>query len=294
MSTTDERPEFDGRRWWRIARTPRWIAALLLVLAIAATFAALAQWQLGRAVVTAVTEKLDTEKPVALAKADRPQTAVTGDEAGRRVTVSGSLVPGDTVVLSDRVRVGAADGAQGQTGFWVVGHLVDSSGDSVAVALGWTATRAAAERAAARLDDAPRSIHGRYLPGEAPSDDEFEKGQRSALAPAALINEWAEAGPVYNGYVVDDEPAVGTRKIVAPAPQQDAALNVLNIFYAIEWVIFAGFAFYLWYRLVRDAMEREILEEREGAAATAGGGAPGPGPGPGPAGGGGGAEPPVD
>jgi surfeit locus 1 family protein len=270
MATSDERPAFDGRRWWRIARTPRWIGALLLVMAIAATFAALAQWQLGRAVLTATTEKLDTEKTLPLSQVDRPQTAVTGDEAGRRVTISGALVPGDTVVLSDRVRVGTAGEVDGQTGFWVVGHLVDDSGDSLAVALGWTATRAAAEKAAADLDAAPRSIHGRYLPGEAPTEDEFEEGQRSALAPSALINEWAEVGPVYGGYVVDDEPIAGTRQIVAPPPEQDAALNVLNIFYAIEWVIFAGFAFYLWYRLVRDAMEREILAEREAEEAAAG------------------------
>jgi hypothetical protein len=29
------------------------------------------------------------------------------------------------------------------------------------------------------------------------------------------------------------------------------------VFYALEWAIFAGFAIYLWYRLVRDVVERE-------------------------------------
>ena len=33
---------------WQIARRPRWIGALILSLAIAASFAALGQWQLSR------------------------------------------------------------------------------------------------------------------------------------------------------------------------------------------------------------------------------------------------------
>jgi surfeit locus 1 family protein len=41
------------------------------------------------------------------------------------------------------------------------------------------------------------------------------------------------------------------------------ALNWLNIFYAVEWVIFAGFAIFLWYRLARDAWERELEELEE-------------------------------
>ncbi|MEZ5189097.1 MAG: hypothetical protein R2723_11140 [Microbacterium sp.] len=41
-------------------------------------------------------------------------------------------------------------------------------------------------------------------------------------------------------------------------------VNWLNIFYAVEWAIFAGFAFYMWYRLAKDAWEKEVeaLEER--------------------------------
>jgi len=40
------------------------------------------------------------------------------------------------------------------------------------------------------------------------------------------------------------------------------------VFYAIEWVVFAGFAFFLWYRLVKDARQREI-EEAAAAADSA-------------------------
>jgi surfeit locus 1 family protein len=35
------------------------------------------------------------------------------------------------------------------------------------------------------------------------------------------------------------------------------------VFYAIEWVVFAGFAVYLWYRLVKDQYEREMEDALE-------------------------------
>ena len=49
----------------------------------------------------------------------------------------------------------------------------------------------------------------------------------------------------------------------AAARSQQTELNWLNIFYAAEWIIFAGFAVFLWYRLVKDAKEREDEELRE-------------------------------
>ena len=50
-------------------------------------------------------------------------------------------------------------------------------------------------------------------------------------------------------------------KIQSVRPTNDVSLNWLNVFYAIEWVLFAGFAVSLWYRLVKDAHEREEEEE---------------------------------
>ncbi|WP_054821545.1 hypothetical protein [Arthrobacter sp. JCM 19049] len=44
-------------------------------------------------------------------------------------------------------------------------------------------------------------------------------------------------------------------------------MNWLNVFYGIEWVVFAGFAFFLWYRLVRDDYQRELDELAEQGAA---------------------------
>jgi hypothetical protein len=45
-------------------------------------------------------------------------------------------------------------------------------------------------------------------------------------------------------------------------------LNWLNVFYAVEWVVFAGFAIFLWYRLLRDEWMREVEDAAERAATT--------------------------
>jgi surfeit locus 1 family protein len=81
---------------------------------------------------------------------------------------------------------------------------------------------------------------------------------------AALVNEWSGFdGDVYGGYVVAADSWGALQQIDSPAPGSDVSLNWLNIFYAIEWVVFAGFAIFLWFRLVRDAFEREIDEAEE-------------------------------
>lgn len=240
-------------RFWQAARTPRWIAALLLVLAIAAGFAALAQWQLGRSVENATTVDIDTEAAVPLDEVATPGSGMTDAQVGRTVEVTGHLVAGDYVVLTGR-----NDGGS-ESGSWLVGHLVTDDGSSLAVALGFAADpadAAAAQDAATALGD--HALVGRYVPSEEPQASDFEKGEHSALSTADLVNLWADPGPVYAGYLVAADPVEGLDEIRAPAPDREVTLNLLNIFYAVEWVLFAGFALYLWYRLVRDAVEREL------------------------------------
>jgi surfeit locus 1 family protein len=239
--------------FWRIAVRPRWIAALLLCLGIAAGFAALGQWQLSRSVENAdVADAPDSEVAVPLATIAEPQTEVTQPQLGRRVTVDGRIVPQDFTVLTGRNNGDVADGA------WLVAHVVTDDGVTLAVALGWAPDAASA--AAAEDESSPGSFEGRYLPSEAPTESDFETGERSALAVSELINIWPDALPTYGGYLVLDEHWPGLEPIFSPAPAREIEVNLLNVFYALEWAIFAGFAIYLWYRLVRDVLEREAAD----------------------------------
>jgi hypothetical protein len=86
------------------------------------------------------------------------------------------------------------------------------------------------------------------------------------VSAAALVNQWSEtdAAGAYAGYVTlgSGVPA-GLTKIYSPPPVSTVQVDLLNVFYAIEWIVFAGFAIFLWYRLVRDAWEREEEERAE-------------------------------
>jgi cytochrome oxidase assembly protein ShyY1 len=237
---TIDRPGF-----WAVARRPRWIAAFLLCLGIAAGFAGLGQWQVSRSVENAAApEAPDTEEPVPLETIAEPQTAVTPAQFGRRVTVSGRYA--QVLEITDRNNGGIEQGSV------VVAQLVTDDGATLVVALGWTPSHGMPSLADERV-----TLTGRYLPSEVASDSDFEAGERNAIAVADLINVWPDAVPVYGGYLVLDRAPQPLETIYSPPPSQEVSLNLLNIFYAIEWVIFAGFAVYLWYRLVQDVVEKE-------------------------------------
>jgi len=103
-------------------------------------------------------------------------------------------------------------------------------------------------------------------------------GQVASLSVAELINRWDV--PSYSGFLVGTGFTVAGKDlgtategtamqpvVVEPQPQE-TPVNWMNIFYAVEWVVFAGFAIFLWWRLVADDYRRD-LEDAEDAAAEA-------------------------
>ena len=69
-------------------------------------------------------------------------------------------------------------------------------------------------------------------------------------------------------------PSAATCKPLNIGPQPPAQqVNWLNLFYSVEWVVFAGFALFIWWRLVKDDYRRDLEEDstttcRRGHAAT--------------------------
>jgi hypothetical protein len=74
---------------------------------------------------------------------------------------------------------------------------------------------------------------------------------------------------VYAGYLIseglqsDDSstPEGQLSQISSSPPITDASLNILNIFYALEWALFAAGAVFLWWRLLRDDFERRTEDD---------------------------------
>ncbi|MBX3068295.1 MAG: hypothetical protein KF844_06590 [Cryobacterium sp.] len=235
---------------WKVAIRPRWILALLLSLVVAAGFVLLSQWQISRSSQTGTVVENATEHVVPLDSNAKPQEPVNAALDGQMVSVEGNFTSDPTIILSDRLN-------DGETGYWVVGHFRTVDGVGLAVALGWSADLKSAQ--AVKLDSNSQKLTGRYMADEAPQSSDYQHGKQSALSIAGVVNIWSEVDPngVYNGYLVTLSPADGLVKIHSPAPEKQVELNLLNVFYAVEWVIFAGFAIFLWWRLVKDAWLRE-------------------------------------
>jgi cytochrome oxidase assembly protein ShyY1 len=234
---------------WRIALRPRWIAAFFFALFVAGVFAALGQWQIDRSIIQATVIERDTETVVPLASVETPQSTATSQASGHMVSIECAFVPRDDLVMTNRQ---SAD----REGSWLVRHCVTPEGDSVAVAAGWIGEGVVLED----VEPGTGTVVGRYVPTESPQQSDFQAGAREAVAVAELLNLWAEPGPVYGGYVVLESAPEPLDTIVALPPVIDRDLNILNLFYAAQWAIFALFALYFWFRLVKDVWERELEE----------------------------------
>ncbi|MGA7147710.1 MAG: SURF1 family cytochrome oxidase biogenesis protein [Microbacterium sp.] len=251
---------------------PQWIGMLLLCLLVAGIFAWLGQWQLSRAIDTDPPPAGATEQVRPLEDVVAPGEYLGEPLVGQRVTTTGTWVPGDFLVVSSRFN----DGVEG---YWVTGQLrLDGTEapTSIAVAIGWAPTEDEAlaaveqlEADAAAGDAGPIEVGGRVISDEGPSlpgrNDDPQVMTR--MSPAALLGRWhdIEQLEVHRPYLASAEASAGLEDISSPAPDELSTVNWLNIFYAAEWAVFAGFAFYLWYRLARDAWEKEV-EDIEDAA----------------------------
>ena len=257
---------------------PKWLVALVVALAVAAGFAALAQWQLDSAIRSAQHQSAPALGPTTLGDAATPQAGLYDVNIGRGVSFAGVLDPRDFDIVSQRLQ-------HDELGYWVIGHAyVTHDGETaydtapraqhapgIAVAVGWAATleqaTAAVEslRATTPAADAaePVDLAGRLEYGQTPvaNGGGVDPHELQQMAPAHLVNRWAEAGPRnYGSYVILDLPdaeRAGLAPIAVQSPDVGSGLNMLNVFYAAEWVIFACFAVYVWWRLARAEYDRE-------------------------------------
>lgn len=258
----------------RVATRPQWVLFLLFVMVAAAIFAWLGKWQVERAVDAAKPVNIQSEIVKPLTQLTAPGVPIVDTAGAHMATVTGSQVPDSFTILTGRLNFGTA-------GYWVIGRVVTAgqgaSAVSLPVAYGWASTQAQAEQAIVSLNAQAKTAHpattftGRFMPAEAPGvpNKGAPAAQQNTVAPAALINQWpGYQGSVYWGYLVENTAPAGLTQIESKPPVDENELNWLNIFYAVEWIVFAGFAFYIWWRLVRDAWEREEEEKAIAAGGT--------------------------
>ena len=256
---------------------------LAVCLGVALVFVLLSRWQLessrdaqtvydpGKEIVRPLDETMD------------PGSVPTLEQVDTAVEATGTYLPDSTVLIEDRLQ-------DGRSGWWVVAGLQipgtqddwsDADADLVLpVVRGWTDD----PEHIPQLPEGEISVAGRLLPQEAPvPTQDQEPGRYASLSPAQLTNVWD--APIYSGFVT----AMAEAPAAQPAPQDgttgladddgtlpevgslmssdleavsvdqqptDTSLDPLNIFYAVEWVVFAGFALWIWFSSVRDDHRR--------------------------------------
>lgn len=256
---------------------------LVVCLSIATVFVLLSRWQLssseqGRVVFDPAKEVVRPLEDVV--PAGEPALASFADQA---VQIRGRYVEGSTVMIPNRIH-------DGETGWWVVQALeVTDSADRwpdagstmvIAVVRGWVPDAHGGHHSDAASQDVV--VVGRFLPPEAPvSTEGLTDDTYASLSPAQLTNVWD--APVYSGFVVawseshpPETPQLGeghtlpqhssllTDQVQAVRVDQqpaDHSVNWLNVFYAVEWLVFAAFALWIWARFVADMHRRQSNPE---------------------------------
>lgn len=253
----------------KLALTLRWMAALVFCLLLAVGFALMAQWQVGRTVIeNASNETWSKVQTVDLASIATPNSPFTFNEISTvgneviltKVRIGMTLNPSAAVLIENRIQV------NGDRGFWIV-VPAQTEKARVFVAVGFVELESEAKAAIAKVRQlavaqALLPQTGRYLPSEAPLQS-LGAGRYASLSVPQLINsESFSAGSTYTGFLALTVENVfgdvqGVELITVGMAQSDSQVNWLSAFYAIEWTVFAGFAVFMWWRLLADAYKKQ-------------------------------------
>ncbi len=267
--------------WWRVALTPKMLVLLVLLIVAAAACIRLGYWQFERA-TSRGAERIATQHVEQLNREVEPllevlplQTTMTAEEYARPVSVSGQWGDGQVRVVGRSV-----DGVDVDL---VLAEFTLAEGGVVPVIRGWVPV-------GDPLPPAPAgdvTVYG-YTADPEEAVPGARDGRTQSISPAELVNMWG--GPILSGYLVEyaadgsgqalsapgsDDPAGlaagaaaeterGFGYATPPRPTEEGGFNIQNAAYAIEWVVFAGFAVFIWVRQlgteVRRTREDRLLE----------------------------------
>jgi hypothetical protein len=253
--------------FFSVARRPKWIGGLLFALAVAVVFALLGQWQLERTFTVVEPEK-QNEQVFVLNQIATPGAALTAEAANVLVSANIMLDQSNLYIVSNRLQQLDEEIA---AGYWLIGNsgVLLSDNDSTAsltVVIGFSESLETVEKARVELQESmlPQAFlesTGRYLQTEAPvgTVDANKPYLFGSLSLAQLVNLYSEESvSSFAGFLaLDADPGLGLETIDLPRQQAGTQVNWLTLFYAVEWVLFAGFAVFLWWRLVQDQRLRE-------------------------------------
>jgi surfeit locus 1 family protein len=235
------------------------VGLLAIVVAVMFVFGVLGLWQLNVARDKGRAEQVRAAPTLAvadLAAVLTPHGPFPGGSTGRRITATGRYDGSAQVLVTPRRLRGVA-------GYWVVTpFVVRSSGARIAVVRGFVTDPGQALAPAAT----ETTVSGTLAQGESPTGDTalaaptLPQGQMGFLDLSQLVNRWP--GALYNAFVFASAEQPDVTSVASPAVQRvptpplvGSGLSWRNAAYALQWWVFALFAGYMWWRMVRDDYE---------------------------------------
>lgn len=252
--------------WFEVARRPKYIFGLALAILIAVIFSLLGQWQLSRTFQT-VGISVDEKNVVPIETLISPGEPIRSDVLDRLVAANVMIDYQKLFVVGNRLQL--RENETTENGYWLIANsnaLVADKTYSLTLALAYSADleklRSVVEELQPQLQaQAFLPIQGLLEPTEGPKSD-LAPGVLGSVSLGQLINLYSDQPLVsFPAYVVvtqgwshpDLEP------IQLRVQQEEIRINWLTAFYALEWVFFALAAFYLWWRVVQDQVNKERL-----------------------------------
>lgn len=233
----------------RLALQPRWLGLLALALLLATACALLGNWQLSRAQQDAPPDQIPAAQP--LTAVLDPQTELDGAAARTPVVVQGVVDTSQPVMLvTGRVLDGAA------VRWVVVPVLVDGGPARLPVVLGVIDDGEPAPHVSAEPVRFEAFLQAGDGPQPATGDDTM-----GSVDLTQLLNRWG--APMYAAYVFSDQPTAdavtsGVHALPAQPPAPSGSrFAILNLSYALQWWVFAAFAVFIWWRMLRDGYLKE-------------------------------------
>lgn len=222
----------------RMLRTRKWIALTSLAALIIVGFGALSWWQWGRA-----QRDMITHQPTAPLN-----QVVTGTEPlaatnyGKRVRVTGTFDAAHQVLVR-----------RDESTFVIVTPMLRPAEPAVAVARG--TVNSLQDPAITQIPAGQVTLAGTLQPfdGDPGGESDLPPGQVRHLTAAAvgvnpLVGGWIAQVPAQEGL---------TETGVAYGPEAGTGLRAQNVTYAIQWILFAGFVVYFWWRIFKDDLNAE-------------------------------------
>jgi cytochrome oxidase assembly protein ShyY1 len=218
-----------------VLMTRRWIGLTLGMLALIVAFGALSYWQWQRA------QRAEVVPPVAATEV-LGLSPLAPSAYATAVELSGTFDAAHQVLVK-----------HGDTVFWVVTPLVPA--DGIAVPVARATVTSPDDPAVAAVTPGMVSIVGIAQPyeGDPGVAVSLPAGQVDRLTASSLALPYPSVG----GWVAltsqTPEAAVGAAVVVPPiSGDAPAGLRLQNASYAVQWVLFAAFVVFFWWRLLRD------------------------------------------